>query len=116
MQLAHDCLERVITLLLDKSTLCHPLLQVENRQKRCFCTVHVYKMNFKHFFSLACTCTPQTMAILSPLHEEFSLDAQPLLIVSKTHAKASSFKSEGGLFICLVTDMANVGHVFIISL
>lgn len=59
---------------------------------------------------------PQTMAILSPLHEEFSLDAQPLLRVSKTYAKESSFKSKDGLFICLVTHMANVGHVFIISL
>lgn len=46
---------------------------------------------------------PQTMAILPPLHEEFSLDAQPLLRLSKPYAKESSFKSKGGLFICLVT-------------
>lgn len=73
-------------------------------------------MNFKSFSSLGCTCVPQTTAILSLLREEFSLDAQLLLIVSKTQAKAGSFKSEGGLFICLVPHMAHIGDVLIISL
>lgn len=42
------------------------------------------------FFGMYLYASDHGMAILSPLHEEFSLDAQPPLIVSKTHAKASS--------------------------